>query len=234
MLTLMKYSTRYVTTADRMTLPELKYSPFKILESICFYVFKMTNVIPNLEQFFDLFLRCVCEGIAGLSSEYGPNRVESLLSRLGEFERTLGLISSRLGEHRSSDQLLEDIEQLLTAVRLLQARYQHRYANSCSEASEGPGEGALLYQCSCPLEYTGQACRPRLAVDKAVVQRVRSESLKWVDIARILGISSKTLVRRRKEFEMPIGADAFTRIEDSDLDEHVRAILGQNPEAGIL
>lgn len=193
----------------------------------------MTNVIPDLEQFFDLFLRCVCEGIAGLSSEYGPNRVESLLSRLGEFERTLGLISSRLGERGGSDQLLEDIEQLLSAVRLLQERYQHRYSNSCSEASEG-GEGTPLYQCSCPLEYSGQACRPRLAVDKAVVQRLRSESLKWVDIAGILGISSKTLVRRRKEFEMPIGEDAYTRIEDSDLDEHVRAILGQNPEAGIL
>ena len=192
------------------------------------------NVIPNLEQFFDLFLRCICEGIAGISSEYKPNRVESLLSRLGEFERTLGLISSHLGERGSSDQLLKDIEQLLTAVCLLQARYQHRYANSCSEASEGTGEGVRLYQCSCPLEYTIQACRPQLAVDKAVVKRLRSESFKWVDIARILGISSKTLVRRRKEFEMPIGAGAFTRIEDSDLDEHVRAILGQNLEAGTV
>ena len=152
MLALMKYSTRYVTTADRMTSPELKYSKFS--KDFSFDVFKMTNVIPKLEQFFDLFLRCVCEWIAGLGSEYGPNRVESMLSHLGEFDRTLGLISSRLGKRGSSDQLLEDIEQLLTAVHLLQARYQHRYTNSCSEASEGPGEGVPLYQYSCPLEYT--------------------------------------------------------------------------------
>ena len=56
--------------------------------------------------------------------------------------------------------------------------------------------------------------------------------MKWVDIARLLGISAKTLKRRRKEFEMPVGADAFTYIEDRDLDEHVREILRLNPEAG--
>ena len=35
--------------------------------------------------------------MAGLSSEYGPNRVDGLLWRLTDFERTLGLISSRVG-----------------------------------------------------------------------------------------------------------------------------------------
>ena len=49
--------------------------------------------------------------------------------------------------------------------------------------------------------------------------------MKWVDIARLLRISAKTLIRRRKEFKMPVGADAFTCIEDRDLDEHVREIF---------
>jgi predicted P-loop ATPase/GTPase len=52
-----------------------------------------------------------------------------------------------------------------------------------------------------------------------------------VDIAKILGISPRTLVRQCKEFDMPIGADAFTCI---DLDEHVRRILRINPEAGTV
>ena len=34
----------------------------------------------------------------------------------------------------------------------------------------------------------------------------------------MLNISSKTLTRRRREFEMPIGQDAFSNIEDEDLD----------------
>ncbi|XP_028409238.1 uncharacterized protein LOC114531821 [Dendronephthya gigantea] len=57
--------------------------------------------------------------------------------------------------------------------------------------------------------------------------------MKWVDIAKIIGISSKTLTRRRREFDMPIGADAYTCIEDGELDEHVRGILRINPEAGL-
>ena len=42
----------------------------------------------------------------GLNCQYEPNRVDSLVYRLGEFERTLGLISSRLGG-TASDQLLD-------------------------------------------------------------------------------------------------------------------------------
>jgi hypothetical protein len=33
---------------------------------------------------------------------------------------------------------------------------------------------------------------------------------------------------------MPIGADAFTCLEDGNLDGHVREILRINPEAGIF
>ena len=84
------------------------------------------------------------------------------------------------------------------------------------------------------MEHFGAACRPRLRADKDVVQQLRNESMKWVDIARLLGISrsAKTLIRRRKEFEMPVGADAFTCMEDRDSGEHVRKILWLNPEAG--
>ena len=56
--------------------------------------------------------------------------------------------------------------------------------------------------------------------------------MKWADVPRVLAISAKTLIRRRKEFEMPIGSDALTRIEDRDLDQHVRKIFRLNPEAG--
>lgn len=191
----------------------------------------MAHFIDNLGQFFEEFLRCVREGITGLSSEYEPNRVDSLLCRLTEFERTLGLISSRVGERGSNDQLLEDLERLLTSVRLLKTRYQARRAESVPSPDM---EAAHLPQHGCSTQYLGHACRPRLAVDKSVVQQLREESMKWVDIARIVGISPKTLIRRRMEFEMPIGADAFTCIEDGDLDEHVRGILRLNPEAGIF
>ena len=193
----------------------------------------MAGFIDNVGQFFEDFLRCVREGITGLSSEYEPNRVDSLVCRLNEFERTLGLISSRVAtlSVRGSlyDQLLVDLERLLTSVRLLTTRYQDRQTESVATPIAAPHPP----QIGCPTQYLGHACRPRFAVDKSVVQKLREESMKWVDIAKILGISTKTLTRRRREFNMPIGADAFTSISDCDLDEYVRAILRMNPEAGM-
>ena len=53
-----------------------------------------------------------------------------------------------------------------------------------------------------------------------------------MDIAKILGVSSKILIRRCNKFNMPIGPGAYTRIEDCELDGHIRDILCQNAEAG--
>ena len=188
----------------------------------------MSHVIPNLEHFFESFLRTLHEAIEGLNGQCEPNRANTLLCRLRDFEITLGLISSRLASTGSSEQVLGDIDELTRALRSLQATYLSRYNDqSATEPRNEP-----LFELDCPVEYTGQAGRPRYSVDKDLVERLRKESFKWVDIAKILGVSSKTLIRRRNEFEMPIGPDAYTRIEDCDLDGHVRDILRQNPEAG--
>ena len=191
----------------------------------------MAGFVDNLLEFFQDFLRCIREGVAELNLEYEPNRVGSLLDQLTEFERTLGLISSRVAGHESSDQLLQDLHQLTDTVRVLKERYQNRHVESNYFSFND--ENAHLRE-NRPVEHFGAACRPRLRADKDVVQQLRNESMKWVDIARLLGISrsAKTLIRRRKEFEMPVGADAFTCMEDRDLDEHVRKILRLNPEAG--
>ena len=82
------------------------------------------------------------------------------------------------------------------------------------------------------MEHLGATCRSCLIVDRDVVRQLRNESMKWVDISGFLRTSAKTLIRRRKEFKMPVGADAFTCIEDRDLDKHVREIFRLNPEAG--
>ncbi|CAB4022211.1 Hypothetical predicted protein [Paramuricea clavata] len=161
---------------------------------------------------------------------WGSNCGDEFRIRTKSCGHTPGLISSRVGEYDtddSVDQLLEDLERLLATVRLLKTRYQDRHVESNTSSDiESPHR-------SCPVHYLGHACRPRLVVDKVVVQQLPEESMKWVDIARILGISPKTLIRRRREFEMPIGADAFTCLEDGNLDGHVREILRINPEAGL-
>ena len=90
----------------------------------------MAGFVDNLLEFFQDFLRCIREGIAELNLEYEPNRVGSLLDQLTEFERTLGLISSRVAGHESSDQLLQDLHQLTDTVRVLKERYQNRHVES--------------------------------------------------------------------------------------------------------
>ena len=70
-------------------------------------------IVDNLGEFFEEFLRCVREGIRGLNSEYEPNRADSLLSRLDEFERTLGLRSSRVTQTQHQHQHGGGAEELL-------------------------------------------------------------------------------------------------------------------------
>lgn len=135
----------------------------------------MSNVVPSLEQFFESLLTTLHEAIEGLNCEYESNRAESLASRLGDFEGTLGLIASRLAQRGCCDRLLEDVEHISSAVRVLQANYRSR------QVPPGQGNGDAQLHYNCPVERTGQACRPRYAIDKDLVQRLRNESFKWVD-----------------------------------------------------
>ena len=173
----------------------------------------MANVVPNVEQFFESLLRTVHEAIERLNCEYEPNRVDSFEFRLGDFVRTLNLMSSRFRACMAgSDRVIEDLQELTNAVHMLQENYHSRNLFSSYYVNAGEVENSPLDR-PCPVESTSRACRPRYLVDRDLITRLRNESFKWVDIARILKISSKTLIRRRKEFEMPIGQDAFSNIE---------------------
>ena len=77
----------------------------------------MQSEMSDLEQFFEEFLRALHEAIEGLNGQQcEPNRANSLLYRLRDLEITLGLISSRLASLGSSDQFLEDIDELTRAL----------------------------------------------------------------------------------------------------------------------
>ena len=48
---------------------------------------------------------------------------------------------------------------------------------------------------------------------------------RWVDIARMLGMSTRTLSRRRQEFGMPLDQEHnYSSLSDGDLDNIVRSI----------
>ena len=54
----------------------------------------------------------------------------------------------------------------------------------------------------CKREYTGMRGQPKLEVSKGQIQFLRELHFPWVRIAELLGISTKTLTRRRQEFQI--------------------------------
>lgn len=70
--------------------------------------------------------------------------------------------------------------------------------------------------------------RPRLCVDRAQLEFLRSLHFKWEDISCILGASVKTLQWRAKEWVIV----TFTNLTDAQLDEMIRSYLRQFPQAG--
>ena len=57
---------------------------------------------------------------------------------------------------------------------------------------------------------------------------------RWNDIAETLGVSDRTLRRRRHEFGMRVEGREFSLLSDAELDDIVRNIRAVTPEAGLL
>ena len=81
---------------------------------------------------------------------------------------------------------------------------------------------------------SGLVGRPRLQVLQEHLQTLHNDAgFRWADIGRILGISDRTLRRRRHEFELPVGmGEHFSDVTDDELDVNVREILQVTPNAG--
>ena len=57
---------------------------------------------------------------------------------------------------------------------------------------------------------------------------------RWNDIAETLGVSDRTLRRRRHEFGMRVDGREFSLLSDAELDDIVRNIRAVTPKAGLL
>lgn len=66
--------------------------------------------------------------------------------------------------------------------------------------------------------------RPAYIISKVQLETLVELGFNYHTIARILGVSERTILRRRVEFGLPVGY-TFTDITDDDLDNVVRGIL---------
>ena len=80
----------------------------------------------------------------------------------------------------------------------------------------------------------GLVGKPRLQILQQQLQTLHNDAgFRWADIGRILGISERTLRRRRHEFGLPVGVgENFSDVSNDDLDKYVREILEVTPSAG--
>lgn len=90
-------------------------------------------------------------------------------------------------------------------------------------------------QYSCPVDENVRsfAGRPRFLITKEQLDGLRSLHFSWRKIAQMLGVSERTVRRRRQEFDMAIGQSVnYSEIDDDELDIFVGQILHYSPESG--
>ena len=88
-----------------------------------------------------------------------------------------------------------------------------------------------------PYENNEGGCRirgrPRFLIPKAQLEGLRSLHFTWNKIAQMLGVSERTIRRRREELGMDVGqTSSYSDISDDELDVFVRRILHISPNSG--
>ncbi len=188
--------------------------------------------LPNTDEFFFSLGRLLesCE-----EQNISRDNTEFLVRRLDKYARTLSILISRFSEsygHLSSQKpCLRNLYFLF--VQMLSYLAQFQRASSLQEDTENnfdfPDLGPGL-----AVENTNDPGRPRMLVTREQLETLYEQChLHWSDIAHSLGISERTIRRRRHQFGMPVEGREFSTITDSQLDELVAGILQDTSAVGL-
>ena len=91
------------------------------------------------------------------------------------------------------------------------------------------------FQYLCPIiinELENEKGRSKFFIPRAQLVGLRSLNFTWKAIAEMLGVSEKTILRRRHEFGLSIGEDTYSSVTDEELDEKISTILSSSPNSG--
>ena len=115
--------------------------------------------------------------------------------------------------------LLQDTILDLDFVVNVYEQYLEHFQSICDRAIEPPSLPRCSY--ASPTGITG---RPSYAISPSQIEAMTDLGLNFEQMAAILGVSSRTIRRRRQLFGLPCGRN-YTDIEDDDLDTVVTSIL---------
>ena len=148
---------------------------------------------------------------------------ERLVERSEECAEVLRSIHGRVHERVSSPPMpgilvsvLDDLCTVLTALSEFMGHYEDIVERelSCIPSITG----------SCPVQQSGSVGRPRYVVDEQQIEAMIELGCNYERMAAILGISSRTLRRRRSEYGFCMGRN-YTDISDGELDHLISSIL---------
>ena len=187
--------------------------------------------LPNIEGFFTSLGRLL-ESAEGQRNTASYNSAEFFICRLRENKRTLVTLALRIEEAFPNEvEVISDLNELVFIMNELSRDFDRIVEDSERSTFSAP---ASLDDCLSAVARNGLVGRPRLQILQEQLQTLHNDaSFRWADIGRILGISERTLHRRRHEFGLPVGVgEDFSDVSNDDLDEHVREILEVTPSAG--
>ena len=129
-------------------------------------------------------------------------------------------------------ELINDLNELHSIVNELTRDFVRTVEECERDTSPSPPCNELFARVG--VTRSGLVGRPRLQVLQEHLQTLHNDAgFRWADIGRILGISDRTLRRRRHEFGLPVGmGEHFSDITNDELDVNVTEILQATPNAG--
>ena len=85
---------------------------------------------------------------------------------------------------------------------------------------------------TCPKSAPEGRGRPKLLIPKEQLEGLRSLGFSWISISQMLGVSEKTLRRRREAYGIPSTQELFIATTDDQVDDLVKAALQESPNSG--
>ena len=164
------------------------------------------------------------------------DRSEFLFRQLDEYARTLLTLISRFcetlhGHELSQQTCLADLTLILRRTSFLRSHFERH----CFLLEDEVDVSRREHRRSAPTEHYGLQGRPRVVVTQQQLQTLHELcGFRWNDVAETLGVSDRTLQRRRHEYGMRVEGREFSSLSDAELDEIVRNIHAVTPEAGLL
>ena len=188
--------------------------------------------VETLEQFFTELPVLVDQATRHLHSS-NLNLLEHLSRRLDDSLNVLNIFLSRCEELNISEVLTTNIRRLLEELHSIHTSILNIVIN---EHDFVLNSNHPCFLPSAEPTYTGLG-RPRLRVSAAEINRLYGVCRSWKDVALHLGVSVRTLERRRNEFNITVSdrtgsRSTYTTISDEQLCSVVREVLEILPDAG--